>query len=672
MSGPQRRPDGNGGSSYGRGESDPGDVPERGPDGRPERGPRRGTGDETGRGTGDETGRGSGPEPAPERASGTGPAGGPATGTEDAGDDTGAQALDAKAPGEAPGTKGRAQVGDVPAGELRVASGPGRWVLFATVLGTGMAFLDSTVVNVALPHIGADLHANLPVLQWTSNGYLLTLSALILLGGALGDRFGRRRIFVTGIVWFALASLACGLAPNPVVLIAARALQGIGGALLTPGSLALLQASFAPDQRARAVGAWSGLGGVAAAVGPFLGGWLVDGPGWRWVFLINLPVAAICAPVALRHVPESRDPHAHGRFDFMGALLCALALAGVTYALIDAPVYGASLIVLAPALGGLLLAVAFLRYEHRRRDPMLPLGIFAIRQFTAVNAVTICVYAAIGGFFFLAVLQLQTVVGYSALQAGTALLPTTALLLLLSARSGELGERIGPRIPLTVGPLLAAAGMLMMIRAGRGASYLTDILPALIVLGCGMVALVAPLTATVLASVEVSRAGLASGVNNAAARAAGLLAVAALPLLAGVGPQAYRSATAFDAAFKRAMPFCAGVLVLASLLAWRTVRSDVLRPSKVSEEVAGKVPEKPEGRAGEKAEEKAGEEAEAEAEVPEPVPAAQQPPRTRAKTAPEVPEGPCRPRTHYHCGFTSPPLDPGDADPGEEQADLRP
>ncbi|MGI5446771.1 MFS transporter [Streptomyces sp. CA-243310] len=466
-----------------------------------------------------------------------------------------------------------------PRPDVPLASTRGRWILLTTVLGSGMALLDSTVVNVALPAIGRDLDADLAVLQWTVNAYLLTLAGLILVGGALGDRFGRRRIFVVGVVWFALGSLLCGIAPNAGVLIAARALQGVGGALLTPGSLALIQGSIHADDRARAVGLWSGFGGVGAAVGPFLGGWLVDGPGWRWVFLINIPVAALCVPVALRHVPESRDPHAHGTFDVAGAALGAGSLALVTYALIEARNGGA--LVIAAAVGGVLLAGVFVYVERRRADPMLPPDIFASRQFTAVNLVTLCVYAAFGGFFFLAVLQLQVVAGYSALAAGAALLPTTVLMLLLSARSGALAERIGPRIPLTVGPLLCAAGMLMMLRVGPHASYVQDVLPALIVMGMGMVALVAPLTATVLASVDPGRAGLASGINNAAARVAGLLAVAALPLLAGMGPDAYLSADLFDAAFDRAMPWCAGILVVGAVLAWATVRKpapDALQP----------------------------------------------------------------------------------------------
>ncbi|SNX62788.1 EmrB/QacA subfamily drug resistance transporter [Streptomyces sp. TLI_55] len=457
--------------------------------------------------------------------------------------------------------------------DVRLASPQGKWILLTTVLGSSMAMLDSTVVNVALPRIGRDLDAGLGALQWTVNAYMLTLAGLILLGGSLGDRYGRRKVFVVGVVWFAAASLLCGLAPNAGVLIGARALQGVGGALLTPGSLALIQASFHPDDRGRAVGLWSGFGGIGAAVGPFLGGWLVDGPGWRWVFLLNVPVALLCAPIAVRHVPESGDGRKHTSFDVLGALLGALALALVTYALIEADWITAVL--------GVGVGVVFVYVEKRRPDPMMPLGIFASRQFTAVNLVTLCVYAALGGFFFLAALQLQVVAGYSALGAGTALLPTTVMMLLFSARSGELADRIGPRIPLTVGPLFCAAGMLLMLRVGPDANYFADVLPALLVLGLGLVTLVAPLTATVLASVDVARAGLASGINNAAARAAGLIAVAALPMIAGMGEEAYRTPSAFDDAFGRAMVVCAGALVVGAAVAFTTVRTlppDCTRP----------------------------------------------------------------------------------------------
>ncbi|MEV5873580.1 MFS transporter [Streptomyces sp. NPDC052101] len=455
--------------------------------------------------------------------------------------------------------------------DVRLSSPQGRWILLTTVLGSTMALLDSTVVNVALPRIGRDLGASLTALQWTVNAYMVTLAGLILLGGSLGDHYGRRKIFVLGVVWFAAASLLCGMAPSPGILIAARALQGIGGALLTPGSLALIQASFHPDDRGRAVGLWSGFGGIGAAVGPFLGGWLVAGPGWRWVFLLNVPLALLCVPVALRHVPESSGGGGErARFDILGATLGALALALLTYALIEAR--EGSLAVALSAAAGLAAAVAFVRVERHRPDPMLPPDIFASRQFTAVNLVTLCVYAAFGGFFFLTALQLQVVAGYSPLAAGTALLPTTALMLLFSARSGALADRTGPRLPLTVGPLLCAAAMLLMLRVGKGADYLTDVLPAMLVMGAGMVTLVAPLTATVLASVDTARAGLASGINNAAARAASLIAVAALPLLARMGPEAYRSASAFDAAFDRAMPLCAVTLLLGSVLAFALVR----------------------------------------------------------------------------------------------------
>ncbi|GAB2924545.1 MFS transporter [Streptomyces heilongjiangensis] len=455
--------------------------------------------------------------------------------------------------------------------DVRLASAQGRWILLTTVLGSSMAMVDSTVVNVALPRMGRDLDTDLAALQWTVNAYMLTLAGLILLGGALGDRFGRRRIFVLGVVWFASASLLCGIAPDAAVLIAARALQGVGGALLTPGSLALIQASFHPDDRARAVGLWSGFGGIGAAVGPFLGGWLVDGPGWRWVFLLNVPLALLCVPIALRHVPESGDGRAHGRgFDVLGAALGALSLAFVTYALIEATTGAVPVAV--TAVAGVAAGVAFVRVERRRADPMMPPEIFASRLFTAVNVVTLFVYAAFSGFFFLAALQLQVVSGYSALAAGTALLPITVLMLLLSSHAGALGERVGPRIPLTVGPVLCAVGVLLMLRVGPGASYPTDVLPALLVLGLGMVTLVAPLTATVLASVSTEHAGLASGINNAAARAAGLVAVAALPLVAGMGPEAFRDPVQFDDAFSTAMPVCAVLLLAAAALAFTTVR----------------------------------------------------------------------------------------------------
>jgi EmrB/QacA subfamily drug resistance transporter len=455
-------------------------------------------------------------------------------------------------------------------------------VIAATVLGSSMAMLDSTVVNVALPTIGKDLHTSLAGLQWTVTAYTLTLAGLILLGGALGDRLGRRRVFLTGVAWSALASALCGLAPDIGVLIAARALQGIGGALLTPGSLAIIQATFAPEDRPKAIGAWSGLGGVAGAVGPFLGGWIIGSVGWRWIFLINLPVAAVVMAVALRHVPESSDPTSHGRFDVAGALLAALALAGITYALIEAPAHGAARAALTGTAGILAFAGFVLLERHRGRSggkvpPMLPLDVFASRQFTAVNVVTFVIYAALSGTIFLLVLQLQVVSGYSPLAAGISLLPLTLLMLLLSPRAGALAQRFGPRWLMTGGPLLCAAGLLLAVRIGPHASYVADVLPTVTLFGLGLSATVAPLTATVLASADVNHAGTASGVNNAVARAAGLLAVAGLPLAVGLTGAAYRHPAMMNASFREAMVLCACLLAAAAVLSALTIDNGVLR-----------------------------------------------------------------------------------------------
>jgi EmrB/QacA subfamily drug resistance transporter len=455
----------------------------------------------------------------------------------------------------------------------------GRWVLLATIAGSGMAMLDATVVNIALPSIGREFSADFRTLQWIINSYTLTLAALILLAGALGDHFGRRRVFLVGVVWFALASLLCGLAPTAEVLVAARALQGIGGALLTPGSLAIISSSFVAADRARAVGAWSGLGGVATAIGPFLGGYLV-GLNWRLVFLMNLPVAAFIVVISLRHVPESVDEQSPRGLDVVGAVLTAAGLAGVTYALTSLGGGAGGIAEVLAGVGGLAALLAFVQVERRSPHPLVPLGLFAERRFSVANAVTLLVYAGLGVFFFLLVLHLQIVAGFSPLVAGTAMLPVTALMLLLSARAGALAERIGPRIPMTVGPLLAATGFLLTLRIGRGASYLVDVLPAVVVLGLGLSLTVAPLTATVLGSADPRYAGTASGVNNAIARAGGLLAVAVIPVAAGLGDTDYTDPTSFEAGFHAAMLISAGLLALGSLLAAVLLREP--RPVPVS------------------------------------------------------------------------------------------
>jgi EmrB/QacA subfamily drug resistance transporter len=466
---------------------------------------------------------------------------------------------------------------------VRYGDAAGRWVLLGTVLGSGLAFIDATVVNIALPRMGSALDADAAGLQWTVNAYTLTLAAFILLGGSLGDRFGRRRIFLVGVSWFALASLLCGLAPNIGILVAARALQGIGGALLTPGSLAILQASFVPRDRMRAIGAWSGLAGVAGAIGPFLGGWLVEVASWRLVFLINPPLAAIVILVGARHIPESADPQAARQLDLGGAALAALALAGLTYGFTAWPVRGGSdPLVLGALVIGVVALAGFVAAERRSKHPMLPPDIFSSTTFTATNLVTFAVYAALGGVFFLVVINLQVVSGFSPLAAGTALLPVTILMLVLSARAGALATRIGPRLPMGLGPLVCGLGLILLSRIGPDASYATDVLPGVIVLGLGLSLTVAPLTATALESVEERHAGLASGVNNAVARVAGLLAVAILPLASGLGTSLTDPA-ALEPAYRTSMLICAVLLFAGGALALATIPSTFagIRPTPV-------------------------------------------------------------------------------------------
>jgi EmrB/QacA subfamily drug resistance transporter len=450
-----------------------------------------------------------------------------------------------------------------------------RWVLLATVLGTGIAFLDMTVVNVALPTIGKELDATVAGLQWIVNGYTLTLTSLILIGGSLGDRFGRRRVFLVGIVWFAAASLFCGLAPTEATLVAARALQGIGGALLTPGSLAIIQASFTPGDRARAVGAWSGLSGVAAAIGPFTGGWLVGAGSWRLIFLINVPLAIATVAVTLRHVPETRDPESVGGIDASGAVLTAVGLAGVSWALIESGEHGATRATLTAGAIGFAALAGFLAVERRSRHPMLPLEIWRSRQFTAANLVTFLVYASISLNFFLLSVGLQQVLGYSPMQAGLATTPVTALMLTLSARAGMLAERVGPRLPMTVGPLVVAVGLAWLSRVQEGTTYLDTVLPGVIVFGLGLTLTVAPLTATVLAATSERYAGIASGVNNAISRGAGLLAIAVIPGIAGLTGDAYRDPAAFASGLRTAMLISAMLAAAGGALAGLFIRNEV-------------------------------------------------------------------------------------------------
>ena len=455
---------------------------------------------------------------------------------------------------------------------LTLGSTRGRLALTATVAASGMASLDATIVNVALPHIGDDLEARVSALQWVLTGYLLALASLILLGGALGDRYGRRRLFIAGTVWFAVASALCGAAPTIEVLVVARILQGVGAALLTPGSLAILQASFSDQDRSKAVGAWSGLGGVAGAIGPLVGGWLVDGPGWRWAFLLNLPLAAIVLACA-RAIPETRDPLADRRVDLPGAGLAVVTLGSMTWALTEAGPRGwTDATVLAAATLAAIAGAGFVRHMRRAPDPLVPPSLFASRAFTVTNLATVLLYSSIGVTFFLVAYELQVAAGWSALRAGVALLPATVLMLLFSASSGSVSEKIGPRAQLTVGPLLMAAGLLLLTRIDGNAEWTTDVLPGATVFGLGLVFFVAPLTETVMASVSPERVSTASGVNNAVARTAGLAALSLIPVVSGLTDAGEPAST--TEAFRKSLMIAAIVAAAAAPVSYFGLREE--------------------------------------------------------------------------------------------------
>ena len=493
------------------------------------------------------------------------------------------------------------------------------WVLAATILGSSMAFIDGTAVNVALPALQASLGATVVQVQWVVEAYSLFLSALLLVGGSLGDRFGRRRVFVLGVIGFALASAACGLAASAGQLIAARGAQGIFAALLVPGSLALISASFDEQRRGRAIGTWSGFSAVTTAVGPLLGGWLVDHASWRWVFFLNLPLAVAIVVISLRAVPESRDEQAAGRLDLGGAALATLGLGGITFGLVESSHLGwGDFRVWGTLLLGVLALAGFLRVESRISTPMMSLTLFRSRTFAGANLLTLCLYAALGGALFFLPFNLIQVRGYSATAAGAALLPFVVLMFLLSRWSGGLVDRYGARRPLIVGPAVAAVGFALFAVPGLGGTYWTSFFPAIAVLGLGMAVTVAPLTATVMGAVGERHAGIASGINNAVSRGAGLLAIAVMGVmmlglfergldrrLAGLdlppaaqraiagqrekltalkipaaldepARQRVRSAVdgAFLGGFRGVMLLAAGLALLASLSAWRMIEGD--------------------------------------------------------------------------------------------------
>jgi len=407
-----------------------------------------------------------------------------------------------------------------------------RWTLIATILGSAMTFIDGTVVNVALPALQKDLHATITDVQWVVAAYALFLGALLLVGGSLGDQLGRKRVFLIGVGFFTGASVLCGLATSPRLLIGARALQGVGAAFLVPGSLAIINATFDGAERGRAIGTWSGFSAITTAIGPVVGGWLIEAVSWRAAFFLNVPLAAAVIALSLAFMDESKDSSRGKGIDWIGGALAVLGLGGVVLGLIEWPALGAgNRVVLAALLLGVVLLVVLVIVEGRSRSPMMPLGVFRSRTFSLANALTLLLYAALGMVMFLVPLVLIQVQHYTATQAGAAIVPFAVIMFAGSRWAGGLIGRVGPRLPLTVGPIVAAAGIAMFAMTRVGDSYWSAVFPAVCLMGAGMTITVAPLTTTVMGAVETAQSGVASGINNAVSRVAGLLAIAVFGVL---------------------------------------------------------------------------------------------------------------------------------------------
>jgi EmrB/QacA subfamily drug resistance transporter len=402
--------------------------------------------------------------------------------------------------------------------------------LLATIIGSGVVLLDGTVINLALPALNKDLGVSFSGLQWVVDGYLLSLSALMLLGGSLGDILGRKRVYIVGLVGFGISSIMCGLAPDITFLIMARILQGVFGALVVPGALAIINANFEPQKRGKAIGIWAAWSGIAAAIGPLLGGYIIDTFSWRWVFFINIPFILMCLALAVPNIKESVVATVR-RIDFLGGGVAVLFLGAITFGLIEGPVRHWDILSLSSIAAGLVLGALFIFIESRLRDPMVPLGLFSSRNFTGANIMTFAMYGALGGFFFALVIYLQNTLHYSSLQAGATLIPVTLVLLLFSGKMGALTTKFGPRLFMTVGPFIAALGMLLLLPLSPGANYVLQVLPGILLFATGLCIVVTPLTVTVMGSVADERSGIASGINNAVSRAAGLIIVALLGIV---------------------------------------------------------------------------------------------------------------------------------------------